>query len=95
VSWLGKFTTLPHLSIEPNFSFSLATKSWKAISEMDDKVLSSVGDLELADQGGGAIPNSDVGGNMTRDEGEMAFYGKKAQLKVRVLNGLNVAMSRD
>jgi len=62
---------------------------------MDDKVLGSVGDLELADQARGAIPNSDVGGNMTRDEGEMAFYGKKAQLKVRVLNGPNAAMSRD
>jgi choline transport protein len=54
---------------------------------MDDKVLGSVGDLELADQARGATPNSDVGGNMTRDEGEMAFYGKKSQLKVRVLHG--------
>jgi len=52
---------------------------------MDDKVLGSIGDVELAHHVGGAILNSDVGGNMTRDEGEMAFYGKKAQLKVRVL----------
>ena len=62
---------------------------------MDDKVLGSVGDLELADQAGGGTPTSDGGGNMTRDEGEMAFYGKKAQLKVRVLNSPAPAMSRD
>jgi len=61
---------------------------------MDDKTIISVGDLELADQAGGAILSSDVGGNMTRDEREMAFYGKKGQLKVRVLNGLAAAMSR-
>ncbi len=54
---------------------------------MDDKVLDSVGNMELADQAGGAIPTSDAGRNMTRDEGEMAFYGKKQQLKVRLLNG--------
>jgi hypothetical protein len=54
---------------------------------MDDKILDSVGDLELADQAGAATSNLYVGGNMTRDEGEMAFYGKKAQLKVRVLHG--------
>jgi hypothetical protein len=70
-------------------------KSLKTILEMDDKVLGSVGDVELADQTGGEILNSDVGGNMTRDEGEMAFYGKKAQLKVRVLNSPAAAMSRD
>jgi choline transport protein len=65
---------------------------------MDDKILGSVGDLELTDQARDASPISDVGGdvsNMTRDEKDMAFYGKKEQLKVRVLNGPAVAMSRD
>jgi choline transport protein len=61
---------------------------------MDDKVLGSVGDLELADQVRGAILNSDVGGT-TRDEGEMAFYGKTGQLKVRVRRGPALAMPRD
>jgi hypothetical protein len=57
---------------------------------MDDKVLGSIGDLELADQTGDASPISDAGGdvsNMTRDERDMAFYGKKEQLKVRAPNG--------
>jgi threonyl-tRNA synthetase len=67
-------------------------KSLKTILKMDDKAL---GDVEIADHAGGAILDSDVGGNMTRDEGEMAFYGKKAQLKVRVLNGPAAAMPRD
>ena len=62
---------------------------------MDDKAVGSVGDLELADQAEGAILNSDGGGNMTRDEGEMAFYGKKAQLKVREPNSPAAAMHRD
>lgn len=65
---------------------------------MDDKVLSSVGDLELADQAGDATPIPGVGGNvsdMTRDERDMAFYGKKGQLKVRALNVPTAAMSRD
>jgi choline transport protein len=53
---------------------------------MDDKVLSSVGDLELADQPGGASPIQGVGEEMTRDEREMKFYGKKSQLKVRIPN---------
>lgn len=70
---------------ERDFSSSLL--SLEAAFEMDDKILDSVGDLELADQAGAATSNLYVGGNMTRDEGEMAFYGKKAQLKVRVLHG--------
>ena len=62
---------------------------------MDDKVLDSIGDVEFADQARDAILSPDVGGgNMTRDEGEMAFYGKKAQLKVRVLSGLAAEISR-
>ena len=64
---------------------------------MDDKTLGSVGDLELADQAAGASPISEGGGdmsNMTRDEREMAFYGKKEQLKVRVLNGSDATISR-
>ena len=51
---------------------------------MDDKALGSVGDLELGDQPGGAVMISDFGGNMTRDDGDMAFYGKKPQLKVHI-----------
>ena len=35
-----------------------------------------------------------VEGNMTRDEGEMAYFGKKQQLKVRVLNSPVAAMSQ-
>lgn len=63
---------------------------------MDDKVLDSIGNVELADQAIGAILSPDVGGgNMTRDEGEMAFHGKKAQFKVRVLSGLAAEISRD
>jgi hypothetical protein len=66
---------------------------------MDDKTLGSAGDLELADQTGGASPIADVGGedtsNMTRDERDMAFYGKKEQLKVRVLDDLAGTMARD
>ncbi|PMD31943.1 amino acid transporter-like protein [Hyaloscypha variabilis F] len=50
---------------------------------MDDKqALGSVGDLEVVDRVGGGSPISNPGG-MTRDEGEMAFYGKKPQLKRR------------
>jgi choline transport protein len=53
---------------------------------MDDKMLvGSVGDLELTDQVAGATPSADGGGHMTRDEGEMAYFGKKQQLKVRAL----------
>jgi choline transport protein len=65
---------------------------------MDDKALGSVRDLELADLAQGASPVSDVEGvmsNMTRDEREMAFYGKKGQLQVRVLNGPAAAVSRN
>jgi choline transport protein len=68
-------------------------KSLKTILEMDDKVLDTVGDVELADQAGGPISNSDIRGNMTRDEGEMAYFGKKAQFKVRILNNPAAAMS--
>ena len=56
--------------------------------------MGSVGDLELTDQVAGASPIADVGGHMTRDEGEMAFYGKKQQLKVRVVNSSLAAMSQ-
>jgi hypothetical protein len=62
---------------------------------MDDKILDSVGDLELANQAGAAPSNLYVGETMTRDEGEMAFYGKKAQLKVRVLHDPAPRKSRD
>jgi choline transport protein len=62
---------------------------------MDDKMLvGSVGDLELSDQAAGASPNADGGGHMTRDEGEMAYFGKKQQLKVRTLNSPVAAMSQ-
>ena len=52
---------------------------------MDDKILASATDLELADRArGGIAKHSDLGGgNMTRDDGEMAFYGQRSQLKVR------------
>lgn len=44
--------------------------------------MDSVGDLELTEHGKeNAIP--EFGENLTSDEREMAFYGKKAQLKVR------------
>jgi hypothetical protein len=63
---------------------------------MDDKqALGSVGALELADKVDGGSPISSAGGNMTRDEGEMAFYGKKAQLKVHLFGGTNAAMPGD
>lgn len=52
----------------------------------------SVGDFELADVAGGGDSNDDERRNMTRDEGEMALYGKKAQLKVCALVGLATAM---
>jgi hypothetical protein len=59
---------------------------------MDDKqALGSVGDLEVVDRVGGGSPISNPGG-MTRDEGEMAFYGKKPQLKVHTHHGTNTAM---
>jgi choline transport protein len=62
---------------------------------MDDKMLvGSVGDLELSDQVAGATPNADGGGHMTRDEGEMAYFGKKQQLKVCVLNSPVAAVSQ-
>ena len=52
---------------------------------MDNKTLGTVEDVGLADQAGGAILNLRCGGNMTRDEKEMEFYGRKAELKVHVL----------
>jgi choline transport protein len=55
---------------------------------MDEKTLGSIGDLELSDQAGGASSIPDVRrdvSSMTRDERDMAFYGKKEQLKVRGL----------
>ena len=58
---------------------------------MDDKKSGSVGDFELADQAGGGVFDTNDRRDMTRDEGEMAFYGKKAQLKVRVLETLATA----
>jgi hypothetical protein len=82
------------LSIEKNFDFCL-DKVIGTIFAMDDKVpVGSIGDLELSDQVAGASPNADGGGHMTRDEGEMAFYGKKQQLKVRVLDSPFAATSR-
>lgn len=85
----------PHFSpIEHIFSSSPLLKWLKTTFEMDDKTLGFVGDLELADQAGGTGPISDMS-NMTRDEREMAFYGKKEQLKVRVLDDLAAGMFRD
>jgi len=55
-----------------------------------DKTPGFVEDLELADQAGGATSNLNVRGNMTRDERDMAFYGKKEQLKVREMPGPKV-----
>lgn len=55
---------------------------------MDSKVLESAGDVELADPTGGGTPSSDDRGSTTRDEGEMAYYGKKPQLKVHAENSL-------
>ena len=49
---------------------------------MDDKVPKSGGDIELANQNGGGTPGSDDRGSTTRDQGEMAYFGKKQQLKV-------------
>jgi hypothetical protein len=60
---------------------------------MDEKIPSSVGDLEVADQTGSSTLNTYGGRNMTRDEGEMAYFGKKAQLKVCILDGLATAGS--
>jgi hypothetical protein len=84
-----------HLSsIETNLVFCL-DKVIETIFAMDDKIpVGSVGDLELTDQVAGASPNAGSGGHMTRDEGEMAFYGKKQQLKVRVLDSPFAATSR-
>jgi hypothetical protein len=51
--------------------------------------------LKLADKVNGESPISSARGNITRDEGEMAFYRKKAQLKVHLFRGTNTAMPRD
>lgn len=50
--------------------------------DMDDKALDSLGVVELSDQNGG-IPTSDGKGNTSRDDAEMAYYGKRQQLKVQ------------
>ena len=47
---------------------------------MDDKALDSLGVVEISDQN--ETPNSDGKGNTSRDDAEMAYYGKRQQLKV-------------
>jgi hypothetical protein len=91
VPGLGKFTISRQLR---QFLILSIDNVVEEILEMDDKGLSSVGDLELSDKAGNAVLNSDVGDDMTRDEREMTFYGKKPQLKVRILNRPGAAMSR-
>jgi hypothetical protein len=49
---------------------------------MDDKAPDSLGVVELSDQNG-RIPTSDGKGNTSRDDAEMAYYGKTQQLKVQ------------
>jgi hypothetical protein len=56
---------------------------------MDDKAPDSLGVVELSDQSGG--PQSAEGkGNTSTDDAEMAYYGKRQQLKVRTWNGLAI-----
>lgn len=43
--------------------------------------LESVGAVEVAELGG-SLPNNESKGNTSRDDEEMAFYGKSQQLKV-------------
>src|SRR5271170_3437124 len=49
---------------------------------MDDKTLDDSGVVELSNQNGGTPPEDDKG-NTSRDDAEMAYYGKRQQLKVR------------
>jgi hypothetical protein len=50
---------------------------------MDDKNVDSFGAVELAEQNGGT-PVSANRGNAITDDAEMAYFGKKQQLKVRI-----------
>jgi hypothetical protein len=52
---------------------------------MDSKIveLESVGAVEVAELTGN-LPSNESKGNTSRDDQEMAFYGKRQQLKVLV-----------
>jgi hypothetical protein len=69
--WKSLQRSLYKLHTSPLFSAKLTSLA----VDMDDKVLSSVDDVEFAGP-------TRAGANMNRDDGEMAFYGKKPQLKV-------------
>lgn len=56
---------------------------------MDDKAENSLGVVELSEQNG-STPSSDDKGNTNRDEEEMAYYGKRQQLKVGALKSLAI-----
>jgi hypothetical protein len=49
---------------------------------MNTKDLTTQGDLELVDQAGIDSPLSGLTGNASKDDSEMAYYGKPQQLKV-------------